>query len=88
MSIQYKKISAHLFGTGAVNAKMEGRWSKTPAMNSSPILDNPCREDPSAAMNTFLPFPHKLMCTCDPEPTSSNAYLSKQEEIVICGENS
>ncbi|KAK3013388.1 hypothetical protein RJ639_010057 [Escallonia herrerae] len=69
----------YLFGSGAVNAKMEGRWLKTPDMNSSPTLDIPWREDPSDAMNTFFPFSDKLIWTCDPEPMSSNAYLGRQD---------
>lgn len=66
----------HLFGTGAVNAKIDEIWCKTPAMNFSPIADIPCLEDPSDAMKTFLPFCHKLTCTWDPEPISSRSYLS------------
>lgn len=67
--------SLYLFGIGAVKARSEGRWCRTPAMNSSPILDIPWREDPSDAENTFFPFWDKLICTCEPDPMSSNAYL-------------
>lgn len=71
-----KSVAYYLFGIGAVKARSEGRWYRTPAMNSSPILDIPWRVvDPSDAANTFFPFWDKLICTCEPEPMSSNAYL-------------
>lgn len=70
----------HLFGTGAVNAKIDEIWCKTPAMNFSPTADIPCLEDPSDAMKTFLPFCHKLTCTWEPEPMSSSAYLSNDKK--------
>lgn len=41
MNYLLKNKDDNLFGTGAVNAKIEGRWCKTPAMNSSPTLDIP-----------------------------------------------
>lgn len=46
-------------------------------MNFSPTEDIPCLEELSDAINTFSPFCHKLICTWDPEPMSSNANLDK-----------
>lgn len=75
--------NANLFGSGAVNAIMEGRWFKTPAKNSSPILDIPYWEGSLDAIKTFSPFSHRLMWTCDPDPMSSRLYLHKIRGFVI-----
>jgi hypothetical protein len=73
----------YLFGRGAVNAKIAGRWYKTPAMNSCPTVDIPYWEVPPVAINTFSPFWYKLRCTWDPEPMSSKAYLAKEESTML-----
>lgn len=73
---------SNLIGSGAMNGKIEGRWCRTPAINSFPTVDIPCFDDPSDAMNTFCPFCHKLRCTWDPEPKSSNAYLQYDKNTL------
>ena len=78
----------YLFGTGAVNAIIAGRWCKTPAMNSSPTVDIPYREVSSGALKTFSPFWSKLICTWDPEPMSSKAYLAIKKRTQCNNQNS
>lgn len=74
--------TSNLVGCGAVNASTEGRWSNTPLMNASPILEIPYWLDPSDALKTLIPLLDKLICTLDPQPYSSNEYLNKKGNKV------
>uniref|UniRef100_A0A2P2KJC6 Uncharacterized protein MANES_08G013700 n=1 Tax=Rhizophora mucronata TaxID=61149 RepID=A0A2P2KJC6_RHIMU len=53
-------------------------------MNSSPIVDIPCLDDPLDATKTFSPFCHKLICTWDPEPMSLRSNLGINVANNLC----
>jgi len=50
----------NLLGSGAINAKIEGRCCRIPAINSLPKVDIPFLDDVPDPINTFWPFLHKL----------------------------
>lgn len=67
--------STNLFGLGAVNARIAGRWWRTPARNSCPNLDIPYFEPGPLAMNTLLAPCQILRWTWEPLPAAAALYL-------------
>ncbi len=67
--------STNLFGWGAVNARIAGRWWRTPARNSCPNLDIPYFEPGPLAMNTLLAPCQILTWTWEPLPAAAALYL-------------
>lgn len=74
----------YLFGWGAVNANIDGRWWYTPARNCSPVFDIPWKLSLLDPIKTFWSFSHKLRCTWEPDPKSSKSGLevSKQKKKI------
>jgi len=65
----------YLFGWGAVNANIDGRWWYTPARNCCPVFDIPWKLSLLDPIKTFWPFSHKLRCTWEPDPRSFKSGL-------------
>lgn len=55
-----RQCKSNLLGSGAINAKIEGRCCRIPAINSLPKVDIPCLDDPPDPIYTFWPLRHKL----------------------------
>jgi len=72
-----RETCTDLFGMGAMNARIAGRWWRTPAKNSCPILDMPCAPPGPLAMNTLLAPCQILRWTCEPLPAAAELYLPR-----------